>query len=283
MHAQLLWMVSPIGHDALEDRMIEEIRSRSNQWIKKALQLKQRKYRQAYGMFLMEGLRSVEDALRQGMKACTCFFTENQLENERFKALMKEGEALSWRFLKLDEGLMKLISGTQHGQGIMLLASKKKRDIEELMHPLEGYYVLLDAVQDPGNMGTILRSAAAAGVKAVLLTKGCTDPFAEKAVRSSMGSILRVLVYEDLTVDQISLIREKSGLALYGTALSHAVPYKTVGEIRKGIFVFGNEGNGIREELLAMTDMNLYIPLAGTVESLNVSVAAAVILFQFIE
>ena len=98
-----------------------------------------------------------------------------------------------------------------------------------------------------------------------------------------MGSILRVPVYEDLTVDQISQIREKSGLALYGTALSHAVPYKTVGEIRKGIFVFGTEGNGIREELLAMTDMNLYIPLAGTVESLNVSVAAAVILFQFIE
>lgn len=130
MHAQLLWIVSPIGHDALEDRMIEEIRSRSNQWIKKALQLKQRKYRQAYGMFLMEGLRSVEDALRQGMKACTCFFTENQLENERFKALMKEGEALSWRFLKLDEGLMKLISGTQHGQGIMLLASKKKETLK---------------------------------------------------------------------------------------------------------------------------------------------------------
>ena len=83
MHVQLLWIVSPIGHDALEDRMIEEIRSRSNQWIKKALQLKQRKYRQAYGMFLMEGLRSVEDALRQGMKACTCFFTENQLETAR--------------------------------------------------------------------------------------------------------------------------------------------------------------------------------------------------------
>lgn len=110
--------------------MIEEISSRSNQWIKKALQLKQRKYRQAYGMFLMEGLRSVEDALRQGMKACTCFFTENQLENERFKALMKEGEALSWRFLKLNEELMKLISGTQHGQGIMLLASKEKETLK---------------------------------------------------------------------------------------------------------------------------------------------------------
>ena len=65
------------------------------------------------------------------------FFHRNQLENERFKALMKEGEALSWRFLKLNEELMKLISGTQHGQGIMLLASKEKRDIEELMHPLE--------------------------------------------------------------------------------------------------------------------------------------------------
>ena len=101
--------------------MIVEIRSRSNQLFIYALQLKQRKYRQAYGMFLMEGLRSVEDALRQGMKACTCFFTENQLENERFKALMKEGEALSWSFLKLNEKLMKLISGTLYWQAILLL------------------------------------------------------------------------------------------------------------------------------------------------------------------
>lgn len=93
---------------------------------------------------------------------------------------------------------MHLLSGTEHGQGILLLCRKQHHDLSELLHPLKGYYVVLDSVQDPGNMGTILRTCAAAGVKGLILTEGCTDIYAEKVVRSSMGSILRLPIYEGL-------------------------------------------------------------------------------------
>ncbi len=262
--------------------MIEEITSRNNQWVKCALQLKQKKFRDRYGLFLMEGLRSVEDAVNQKRERCTCFLTAPQLSNERCRLLLEKAETLGWRILQVTDGLMKELSGTEHGQGILVMAPKNQPDPEDLLFAKDGFYVLLDSVQDPGNMGTILRTAAAAGAKAVLLTKGCTDPFAEKAVRSSMGSILRIPVYENLSVDFIQKIKEETPLSLYGTALKNAKPYKEISGVSSGIFMFGNEGNGIRPELLDLADQNLYIPLAGTVESLNVSVAAAVILFHFI-
>ena len=263
--------------------MIEEITSRNNRWIKCALQLKQRKFRDRYAMFLMEGLRSVEDAVNQKIERCTCFITSAQLENARCRLLLKKTEFLSWQIFAVSDTLMKELAGTEHGQGIILMVSKKQHDLETLLMLKKGFYVLLDSVQDPGNMGTILRTAAAAGADAVLLTKGCTDPFAEKAVRSSMGSILRIPVYENLTIDFIRKIKEKTAIPLYGTALREAIPYKTLSRVPSAIFLFGNEGNGIRQELLELTDENLYIPLAGTVESLNVSVATAVILFHFID
>lgn len=262
--------------------MIEEITSRNNQWVKCALQLKQKKFRDRYGLFLMEGLRSVEDAVNQKREHCTCFLTASQLSNERCLSLLEKARALGWRILEVTDGLMKELSGTEHCQGILVMAPKNQPDPETLLQGKDGFYVLLDSVQDPGNMGTILRTAAAAGAKAVLLTKGCTDPFAEKVVRSSMGSILRIPVYENLSLDFIQRMKEETGLPLYGTALKDAVPYKTILSVSSGIFMFGNEGNGIRPELLTLADQNLYIPLAGTVESLNVSVAAAVILFHFI-
>ena len=260
---------------------MEEITSRNNKWIKRALQLKQKKFRDRYGMFLMEGLRSTEDAIHQDIRDCVCLIQKDQLASERVQAMVEAGKKLHWLFLCPDDSLMKLLSGTEHGQGIILLVKKKIYDKEALLEKKDGFFVVLDAVQDPGNMGTILRTAAAAGVDAILLTKGSTDVYAEKAVRSSMGSILRIPVYEDIDISFLMEWKQKSGLPLYGTALENARPYKEIGELHKGIFIFGNEGNGISQELLALADQNLYIPLAGTVESLNVSIACGIILFHF--
>ncbi len=260
---------------------MEEITSRNNKWIKCALQLKQKKFRDRYGMFLMEGLRSAEDAIHQDIRDCICLIQKDQLSHERVKAMVEDGKKLHWLFLSPVDSLMKLLSGTEHGQGIILLVKKKTYDKEALLEKKDGFFVVLDAVQDPGNMGTILRTAAAAGVEAILLTKGSTDVYAEKAVRSSMGSILRIPVYENIDVSFLSEWKKKSGLPLYGTALENARPYKEIGTMNKGIFIFGNEGNGISQELLALADQNLYIPLAGTVESLNVSIACGIILFHF--
>jgi TrmH family RNA methyltransferase len=265
-----------------KDRMMERISSRNNQWIKKVLQLKQKKWRDREGLFLLEGVRIVEDALNQGITGCTCFFTDEALSNPRVSVLLEKAERLGWRLLSLEDPLMKVLSGTEHSQGIMLICPERKENPKDLLRPLSGFYVVLDTVQDPGNLGTILRTAAAAGVKGLILSEGCADVYSEKAARSSMGSLLRIPVYRNVSIDFLREMKETSGLPFFGTALENGVPYKEVGPLKEGVFIFGNEGNGVRKDILFFTDKNLYIPLAGHVESLNVSIAAAVILFHFI-
>ena len=265
-----------------KDRMMERISSRNNQWIKKVLQLKQKKWRDREGLFLLEGVRIVEDALNQGITGCTCFFTDEALSNPRVSVLLEKAERLGWRLLSLEDPLMKVLSGTEHSQGIMLICPERKENPKDLLRPLSGFYVVLDTVQDPGNLGTILRTAAAAGVKGLILSEGCADVYSEKAARSSMGSLLRIPVYRNVSIDFLREMKETSGLPFFGTALENGVPYKEVGPLKEGVFIFGNEGNGVRKDILSFTDKNLYIPLAGHVESLNVSIAAAVILFHFI-
>ena len=262
---------------------MERISSAGNRWIKLATQLKIKKYRARTGQFLMEGVRSAEDALGQGYRDAVCFISDEAAAEPRVQALIRSGEDARWRFLLVEEALMKTISGTEHGQGVVVILHRKTRPLSDLMRPLFGHYLLLDAVQDPGNMGTLLRTAAAAGCRGVLLTEGCTDPYAEKAVRSSMGSILRMPVYEHLTLDDIRAVRREGKLPLVGTALEDAVPYRSAPPLPDAVFVFGNEGNGIRPELLALCDRRLFIPMAGGVESLNVAASAAVLLFHFME
>lgn len=260
---------------------METITSMSNRWVKLAAQLKIKKYRDREGRFLLEGLRAVEDAWNQEKRDVICFVTRPSLDEPRVASMADHAAELHWLFLLTDESLMKKMSGTEHGQGILAIVKKESPNFPDLSYPLSGRYVLLDAVQDPGNVGTIIRTAAAAGVKGIFLTEGTTDPYAEKAVRSSMGSVLRLPIYKDLSLENVKEIREKAKIPLVGTALEEAQPYQKAGDLSNAIFVFGNEGNGIRPEILSLCTQKLYIPMAGSVESLNVSACAAVILFHF--
>ncbi len=260
---------------------MEQITSRNNRWIKLATQLKQKKYREKNNMFLMEGIRNAKDAQIQKIKDVICLVQENKTDNEDILSIIEKGKSLHWLFCEVNTSLLNSISDTEHGQGIILLVKKDRQDKTCLLKEFQGKYIYLDTIQDPGNLGTIIRTAAAAGCAGVLLSEGCTDPYSEKAVRSSMGSILRIPVYEGLTDSFLREIREKHKIPLIGTTMINGIPYKEAAEIENGIFIFGNEGNGIHPALLHMTDWNLSIPLAGTVESLNVSAAIAIILFHY--
>ncbi len=268
------------GHDFPRsgDRM-ERITSAANRWVKLAGQLKIKKYRDREGRFLMEGVRSGEDAAAQGRRGAVCFVTEAALQSRRVQRILDAAKNLGWLPLLVEEPLMKKISGTEHGQGMVCLFQKEVRPLPApgVMH---GRYVLLDGVQDPGNMGTILRTAAAAGCAGVFLLEGCTDPYAEKAVRSSMGSILRIPVYDHVTVEAVRAMAEE-GIFVAGTALEGGVPYRDVLLPETAVIAFGNEGQGISPEVLALCGKKLFIPMAGTVESLNVAASAAVILFHY--
>lgn len=260
---------------------METISSMNNRWVKLAAQLKIRKYREKTDLFLVEGVRSVEDAFLQGRRDAVCFVTDRALAEPRIQSLTENAGQLHWLFLRVEEAMMERLSGTAHGQGVLAILKKEKTEFTQLLEKPGGHYVLLDSIQDPGNMGTILRTAAAAGCSGVLLTEGCTDPYSEKAVRSSMGSILRLPVFEGVTLDQLAELKGKSGLIFAGTTLEGGTPYKMADIPEDAVFIFGNEGSGIRPEILALCDEKIYIPMAGTVESLNVAACAAVILFHY--
>ena len=262
---------------------MEHITSRNNRWVRLALRLKQKKYRNKYKMFLMEGLRNAEDVQNQGIRDIICLVQLRRPKNESVQRIFERGKSLHWLFYEIEEPLMHSISGTQHGQGIVLLVKQPYADHAHLLNDLHGKYVLLDAVQDPGNVGTIIRTAAAAGCSGVLITKGSVDPYSEKVVRSSMGSILRLPIYHDLDIEFLKGIKISSKIPFIGTSLSASENYRHAKFVAEGIFIFGNEGNGISQEILNLTDWNVFIPMAGTVESLNVSSVAAIILFHYFD
>lgn len=263
--------------------MMETITSKNNQWIKKASQLKNKKYRDKFNMFLLEGMRSVDDACIQGIAGCTCLVAESLKEKEKILSLVNRSAILEWRFFAVRDDLMHLIVGTEHSQGIILLAEKKVCVAENLLKSFHGHYVLLDQIQDPGNMGTIIRTAAAAGVQGLLLTEGCCDIYSEKVVRSSMGSIFRIPIYTNIHIDFLKKLIEERAIPFYAAALQNATPYREVIIGEDAVFVFGNEGNGISSDILALSMRNIYIPMKSSVESLNVSAAAAIILFHYLQ
>lgn len=258
---------------------MEQITSTGNRWVKLAVQLKMKKYREKNEMFIMEGLRSAEDAAEQGKRDAICFVAARAIDS-RMSLVMEKGRELHWLFLETSDSIMEKLSGTENGQGVICLFKKEKAVLGDLSKR-KGYYVLLDGVQDPGNMGTILRTSAAAGCNGVLLMEGCTDPYSEKAVRSSMGSIFRIPVYEHITYEAVKSL--SAHIPLIGTALEEAVPYRALPLPSSAVFVFGNEGNGVSPSLLSLCREKIYIPMKGHVESLNVAASVAVVLFHFLE
>ncbi len=262
------------------EKNMESITNKTHTLVKKAVQLKMKKYRDLYGMFLLEGIRSAEEAYRCGNRNAVCFVTRKCLETERVSLLPERTASFGWIWYEVSEAVMDKISDTEHSQGIAVIVRKDMISASFPSGRLTGRFVLLDQIQDPGNLGTIIRTAAASACRGVLLTEGCADAFGEKTVRSSMGSIFRIPIYENLTEENLEQIRKDSGLPLIGTSLDGGVSYREAGRLENGIFVFGNEGSGIRREILSMCGIKIFIPMAASVESLNVSAAAAVILFH---
>ena len=260
---------------------MELIQSAQNQWVKLAASLKQKKYRDESGCFLLEGVRLVEELVQSSWQVEFVFVTQELSQSDRGRRLVGSLAAKS-QVYQVSEGLLTKICDTKEPQGVVAIARQQSVKLSELtvtatVNPL---LVLVDGIQDPGNLGTLIRTADAAGCNGLLLIHS-VDLFNPKTVRASMGSLFNLPV---VVSNQELLLTwlEGNNIALFGTAVTDAVLYYDVDWRQPACVVVGNEGQGVRKELLARCRQNVHIPLLGKAESLNVSIAAAVILYEIL-
>ena len=261
--------------------MIEVISSPHNKMVRMAAMLKQKKHRDELGCFLVEGPRMLEEAVKSDWDIDFCLCSTEAVENNRIQRFLY-GLPSQIRVIQVSEELFKKVSDTEEPQGILAVVKKKNTSIREIVNSQEPFVVILDEIQDPGNVGAIIRTAAAAGSTGVLLTKGCADAFGTKTVRATMGSLFHLPVIQGLSKQEIILILAEQNIDMYVTSLEASKLYYGLDFTRRMAMVFGNEGNGVSQELLNAAKERIHIPLLRNVESLNVAASAAVILYEVV-
>lgn len=260
--------------DLRRDKM-REITSTNNQQIKDWKKLLTRRAREKKNRYLIEGFHLIEEALQYKNEAIVeIIVREDILDDPEFIELAIEDDRLT----VISEEIAEKISDTETNQGIFAeLKIKKETFPNEIKQP----FLLLDGVQDPGNVGTMIRTAAAAGFQGVFLGAGTVDLYNSKTLRSAQGSHFHLEIYEG-PLEEFILKFKKNNLPVLGTALNlEAQSYKDVTLKTPFALMVGNEGAGIRDELLGLIDTNVYIPMKGNTESLNVAIAASILMFQY--
>lgn len=253
---------------------MKKITSEDNRIYKNLKQLQVKKYRDRAGEYLIEGENAIREAIRNGAEIVSLAVREDR------ESLYKDmfGEEISGG-LVLDGKLFDKLSQTDTSQGI--LASVRKPDYSNKALP-EGNIVVLDRLQDPGNIGTIIRTCDAAGISAVIAIKGTADVYSPKVVRSAAGSLFRVPVFEAVETQQAVRMLKEAGRTIIGTSFDTDVMYYEQNMRNNIAIVIGNEGNGMSEEFMQACDVNIKIPMKGNIESLNAAVAAGILIYETI-
>ncbi len=253
------------------------ISSSSNDQIKSARRVREGK---ESGLIFLEGERLVRDALGSELALRACFHPPDP--SPPIATLLPALSAKGARLLPTAPATLQTLSDTVSPQGIVVLAQKPSTDPEIFWRrlPLSPLLVALDRVQDPGNLGTILRSAEAAGANGLITLAGSADVFAPKVLRASMGSALRLPLLPALTAAELLESAHQRGLRLVAASGGAATRHRALDWRGSVILLLGNEGAGISPPLLAACSEKVRIPIQPRVESLNVATAAAVLLFE---
>lgn len=259
----------------MESPKIDYIQSKDNKTIKHIISLQQRKYRQKFGEYTVEGIRAVTDI---GKKDFLRSILIRESKRSELEPLVQKGFTVSSIYVVQDP-IFDKIEHSVNGQGILGIAKKCVNDLHSLIVE-DGLYVALDGVQDPGNLGTIIRTAVAAGAKGIFLLKGTVDPYNEKCVRSTMSALCNIPIFEDVTLSEFYDFIKDNTIKTYVTSLENAKPYHTISYSKRTMIILGNEGNGVSREIIEMCDQAITIPMYGDIESLNVSIAAALCMYK---
>ncbi|WP_227396670.1 TrmH family RNA methyltransferase [Jeotgalibacillus aurantiacus] len=242
------------------------IQSMQNGKVKEWKKLLTKKGRDKSGLFLVEGYHLIEEAI---------------LADAVIEVIVREGVEIPGKAEELPvsivtEEISAALAETEHSQGVFAICRQPDLNVATLTGK---QLLILDSVQDPGNIGTMIRTADAAGIDAVILGKGTADPYNAKILRAAQGSHFHLpIVKED--IQSVLAYCKNNGISVFGTSLQEALPYREVDSKKEFALIMGNEGAGMKQELLEQTDQNLYIPIYGKSESLNVAIAAGILLYH---
>lgn len=253
---------------------MKTITSKDNPIYKAACRLTKKKYRDETGTYLIEGVKPLEDALALGITVKNIFVREGRDIPEEFPD----------RIISVVESeLFVRMSSTETSQGVIAVAEKEMHDIAEFENIIKtpgSNIVILDRLQDPGNVGTIIRTAEAAGYKAVVIMNGTADVFSPKVVRAAAGSVFRSCFFSSSDETEVVNVLKKAGKRIVSTDLDTDMIYSSVDLSGNIALVIGNEGQGVSRSFLEASDIKVRIPMEGSIESLNAAVAAGILMYQ---
>lgn len=253
------------------------ITSKDNETIKHIRKLKEKKYRDEFSEYIIEGIKLINEAINENLNVKTIIVCDNCDKEAINQNSMYE--VAKYNCIYVDEKVFNTITEVKNPQGILAVVDKKKSNKE--INYKEDIIVILDDIQDPGNLGTILRTVDSAGLSQIIVSKKSGDIYNSKVVRSTMGAIFRVNVIE--SEDLVETIKniKKHRYVVASTVLDTEESIYDI-DYKKTAIVIGNEANGVSKEIQELSDKKVKIPMLGKTESLNASVAAGIVIYEYI-
>ncbi|MQB44367.1 RNA methyltransferase [Rhizobium sp. ICMP 5592] len=259
---------------------VKEVTSLANPIIKDIKALTNKKSREESGAFLAEGLKLVIDALELGWTIRTLVYAKAAKGKPLVEQVAAKTVAAGGLVLEVSEKVIASITRRDNPQMVVGIFDQRWRPLRDVRPKAGETWVALDRVRDPGNLGTIIRTADAAGASGVILVGETTDPFSLETVRATMGSVFAVPVVK-ATPEEFLAWKKTAGVAVVATHLAGAVDYRTIDYKKKPVvLLMGNEQSGLPDALAKEADALARIPQSGRADSLNLAVATAVMLFE---
>ncbi len=255
-----------------------QITSLSNPTVKSARALHLRKAREETGQFLAEGLKIAIDAVELGFAPRVLMFGPDARDHEVLRRIAAATTEAGGEVLEVTRDILEKVSRRDNPQTVIAIFDQIFADLDRLDPEGATCWVALQAVRDPGNLGTIVRTADAAGCGGVILVGECCDPFSVEAVRATMGSIFAVPIYR-ASVEGFIALRGRWPGSVIGTLLSATTDFRKAPYRKPNLILMGNEQQGLPPDLAAVCDVNVKIPMRGRADSLNLAIATGVMIY----
>lgn len=254
------------------------ISSKENEFIKHIKKLKDKKYRDINKEFIIEGIKLIKEAIEEHAKIKQIVVCNNCQNSDIIPKELRY-EIARYECIYVTEKIFKTISDVNAPQGILAIIERKNEETQ--IDYSQDIIVALDDIQDPGNLGTILRTVDSIGLSQILVSKGTADCYNPKVIRSTMGAIFRVKIIECEDLEKTLKEIEKKEFEIVITSLQTNNSIYDV-EYNKKVIVIGNEANGVKKEIQNIGDIKVKIPMIGKTESLNAAVSTGIVLYEYV-